>query len=162
MQLAYRLFFPLTILAIKWLPSPSGFCLILLRKWATGSEGGWGWAHTVLECTACLWGSWHSGAATWPWSHAGWTNMSVQWWIPVVGSRHAKLGHSALGPWHKSLHLINKTTIAQHRVETAVQASSDKRRYRQMSPWCLSFLSIWSWFLLLTLQYTHLWFVRNM
>lgn len=46
MQLAYRLFFSLTILANKLLLFPQGF--VLLRKWATGSEGGWG------GCILCL------------------------------------------------------------------------------------------------------------
>ena len=34
-------------------------------------------------------------------------DLSVQWWIRSLGSRHAQLWHSTVGPLHKSSHQIN-------------------------------------------------------
>lgn len=83
--------------------------LVLIEGWLC-----WCGTRRVSSCARVnsfkhLWSSWHSGAAAWPWSHAGWATMPVSILIDTSGGvTPCSTPHSTISPSHKSYNFINK------------------------------------------------------
>lgn len=68
----------------------------------------------------CLWSSWHSGAVTWPWSHAGWSTgpvravMDTGGWVTACSAHtwSTTLSHST--QW-KLLHKSHRIRTDAHK-----------------------------------------------